>query len=93
MGTGSLVCVISLIDLHNPQKWRVGRRSEGQDRGGEVKCGEKKEKDKERDGKANHRRERKGLNFGMFCTICDPQIEREIAVCCWRVSVINLVSK
>lgn len=29
----------------------------------------------------------------MFCTICAPQIEREIAMCCWRVSVINLVSK
>lgn len=53
----------------------------------------RKEKDKERAGKANHRRERKGLNFGMFCTICAPQIEREIAMCCWRVSVINLVSK
>ena len=29
----------------------------------------------------------------MFCTICAPQIEREIAMCCWRLSVINLVSK
>lgn len=29
----------------------------------------------------------------MFCTICAPQIEREIAMCCRKVSVINLVSK
>lgn len=90
---GSLVCVISLIDLHNSQKQRPGRGSEGQDRGGEVKCEGKKEKEEDGDGKASHRRERKGLNFRMFCTICAPQIEREIAMCCWRVSVINLVSK
>lgn len=29
----------------------------------------------------------------MFCAICAPQIEREIAMCWWRVSVINLVCK
>lgn len=33
------------------------------------------------------------LNFRMFCTIYAPQIEREIAMCCWRVYVINLVSE
>lgn len=64
MGTGSLVCVISLIDLHNPQKQRAGRGSEGQEREGEVKSEETREKDKERAGKANHRREKKkGTEF------------------------------
>lgn len=39
------------------------------------------------------KRERKRENVGLFCAICASQIEREIAMCCWRASVINLVSK
>lgn len=64
-----------------------GRREEGR-----LTVRERERKIKSKMEKQS-RRERKGVNFGMFCTICAPQIEREIAMCCWRVSVINLVSK
>lgn len=94
VGTGSSVGFISLFDLHNlekmesrKKKWRPG------DRKGEVKCEEKRAKDKETDGKPNQRKKERDWILEMFSAICAPQIEREIAMCCWRVSVINLVSK
>ncbi len=55
MGTGSLVCVISLDDLHNPPKKRAERGSKGQERRGEVECGEKRAKDKKKDGNLSQR--------------------------------------
>lgn len=75
------------------------RKGSGEWRGLRAR-GEKKELREEREREikrameeAHQRQGRKGLNSGMFCTICASQIEREIAMCCWRVSVINSVSR